>query len=258
MGGYLESKGAFIVSLIDLEGEETPITQERIDSWDDCWKTVNERMNDYAYVPTTFGGRLFQLRRLGEADKTTLLDGLAIEDRAWVEKEMQVVSSRGKRSWFTLLVQIMAWLLFKDEMEQKIEELAKGMDVIGRAKVIKKINITYREKTSKYARIADPTNGEKFCVEGGIKSTNAMNEQPGLHNAAHRVVYRWLLKEIAEHMLDEMPPLASVCTYADNPTFMYSDVKLGRSLSTIEKAKCPWWLDMVKNHVPDEELELFQ
>ncbi|KAI5074410.1 hypothetical protein GOP47_0010371 [Adiantum capillus-veneris] len=59
-------------------------------------------------------------------------------------------------------------------------------------------------------------------------------------------------------MLDEMPPLASVWTYADNPTFMYSDVKLGRSLSTIEKAKCPWWLDMVKNHVLDEELELFQ
>ncbi|MCO5607402.1 hypothetical protein L7F22_061598 [Adiantum nelumboides] len=47
------------------------------------------KMNDYAYVPTTFGDRLFQLRRLGKADKTTLLDGLAIEDRAWVEKEMQ-------------------------------------------------------------------------------------------------------------------------------------------------------------------------
>ncbi|KAI5074355.1 hypothetical protein GOP47_0010316 [Adiantum capillus-veneris] len=269
----------------------------------------------------------------------------------------------------------MTWLLFKDEMEQKIEELAKGMDETGRAKVIKKMEITYRGKTSKYARIADPANGEKFwcatlslpwhepsahiaieeklnmignacitdvdkahivklldssqvsirsleflpndkakvrdwlhmyclwlqvnqyglgllldiqntdrvrlplehrfnnfvmlcrrkyfnrafcVVEGGIKSTNAMNEQPGLHNATRRVVYRWLLKEIAQHMLDEMPPLASVWTYADNPTFMYSDVKLGRSLSTIEKAKCPWWLDMVKNHVPDEELELFQ
>ncbi|KAI5067571.1 hypothetical protein GOP47_0018099 [Adiantum capillus-veneris] len=319
--------------------------------------------------------KLFQLRRLGEADKTTLLDGLSIEDRAWVEKEMQVVSSRGKRSWFTLPVQIMTWLLFKDEMEQKIEELAKGVAETGRAKVIKKMEITYRGKTSKYARIADPANGEKFwcatlslpwhepsahiateeklnmignacitdadkahivklldssqvsirsleclpndkakvrdwlhmycfwlqvnqyglgllldiqnadrvrlplehrfsnfvmlcrrkyfnrafrVVEGGIKSTNAMNEQPGLHNATRRVVYRWLLKEIAQHMLDEMPPLASVWTYADNPTFMYSDVKLGRSLSTIEKAKCPWWLDMVKNHVPDEELELFQ
>ncbi|KAI5077410.1 hypothetical protein GOP47_0007234 [Adiantum capillus-veneris] len=61
-------------------------------------------------------------------------------------------------------------------------------------------------------------------VEGGIKSTNAMNEQPGLHNTTRRVVYREIVQ----------------------------------SLSTIEKAKCPWWLDMVKNHVPDEELELFQ
>ncbi|MCO5547631.1 hypothetical protein L7F22_001082 [Adiantum nelumboides] len=156
------------------------------------------KMNDYAYVPTTFGDKLFQLRRLGEADKTTLLDGLAIEDRAWVEKEMQVVSTWGKRSWFTLPVQIMTWLLFKDEMEQKIEELAKGMDE------------------------TDGTQGD------------------------------------CKRMLDEMPPLASVWTYVDNPTFMYSDVKLGRSLSTIEKAKCPWWLDMVKNHVPDKELELFQ
>ncbi|MCO5557549.1 hypothetical protein L7F22_011115 [Adiantum nelumboides] len=69
---------------------------------------------------------------------------------------------------------------------------------------------------------------------------------------------RWLLKEIAQHMLDEMPPLASVWTYANNPTFMYFDVKLGRSLSTIKKSKCSWWLDMVKNHVPDEELELLQ
>ncbi|KAI5067919.1 hypothetical protein GOP47_0016264 [Adiantum capillus-veneris] len=411
MGGYLESKGAFTVSIIDLEGEETPITQERIDSWDDCWKTINERFERSLDLETEWGpylkgkmvhdldgnnrlhawmecirqgfendlsrhcsvvyhflqfaktdvgelmfslarlNKLFQLRRLGEADKTTLLDGLSIKDRAWVEKEMQ------------------------DEMEQKIEELAKGMDETGRAKVIKKMEIPCRGKTSKYARIADPANGEKFwcatlslpwhepsahiateeklnmignacitdvdkahilklldssqvsirsleclpndkakvrdwlhmycfwlqvnqyglgllldiqnayrvrlplehrfsnfvmlcrrkyfnrafrVVEGGIKSTNAMNEQPGLHNATRRAVYRWLLKEIAQHMLDEMPPLASVWTYADNPTFMYSDVKLGRSLSTIEKAKCPWWLDMVKNHVPDEELELFQ
>ncbi|KAI5065026.1 hypothetical protein GOP47_0019721 [Adiantum capillus-veneris] len=397
MGGYLESKGAFTVSIIDLEGEETPITQERIDSWDDCWKTINERFERSLDLETEWGpylkgkmvhvldgnnrlhawmecirqgfendlsrhcsvvchflqfaktdvgelmsslarlNKLFQLRRLGEADKTTLLDGLSIEDRAWMEKEMQVVSSRGKRSWFTLPVQIMTWLLFKDEMEQKIEELAKGMDETSRAKVIKKMEITYRGKTSKYARIADPANGEKFwcatlslpwhepsvhiateeklnmignaCIidvdkahivklldssqvsirsleclpndkakvsnfvmlgrrkyfnrafrvlEGGIKSTNAMNEQPRLHNATRRVVYRWLLKEIAQHILDEIPPLASVWTYGDNPTFMYSDVKLGRSLSTIEKAKCPWWLDMVKNHVPDEELELFQ
>ncbi|KAI5061871.1 hypothetical protein GOP47_0022410 [Adiantum capillus-veneris] len=26
----------------------------------------------------------------------------------------------------------------------------------------------------------------------------------------------------------------------------------------MEKAKCSWWLDMVENHLPDEELELFQ
>ncbi|MCO5595071.1 hypothetical protein L7F22_049108 [Adiantum nelumboides] len=58
----------------------------------------------------------------------------------------------------------MTWLLFKDEMEQKIEELGKGMDEICRAKVIKKMEITYRGKTSKYARIADPTNEEKFWI----------------------------------------------------------------------------------------------
>ena len=55
-------------------------------------------MHDYAFVPTTFGDKLFQLRRLGEADKTTLLSCLDDEDKAWVDKEMQAFSSRGKRS----------------------------------------------------------------------------------------------------------------------------------------------------------------
>lgn len=119
-------------------------------------------MHDYAYIPTTFADRLFQLRRLGEADKTTLLSCLDDEDKAWVGKEMQAFSTRGKRSWFTLPVQIMTWLIFKDEMENKIEEARKGMDEASKEKVIRKTEVTYRGKTSKYVRIADPANGEAF------------------------------------------------------------------------------------------------
>lgn len=79
------------------------------------------RMNDFAYVPTTFGDKLFQLRKLGESDKSTLLSYLDDEAKAWVETELRTLDGRGKKSWFSLPIQILAWLVFKDDMEQKIE-----------------------------------------------------------------------------------------------------------------------------------------
>ena len=60
------------------------------------------RMHDYAFVPTSFGDRLFQLRRIGESDKTTLLAELDDEDKAWLENEMKKCPTRGKKSWFSV------------------------------------------------------------------------------------------------------------------------------------------------------------
>lgn len=121
------------------------------------------RTHDYAFVPTTFGDRLFQLRRLGESDLTTLMAHLDNEDKLWVEREMQSASTRGRPSWLHLPIQIMTWLLFKDEMEQKIDEASNGpLAESTREKVTRKIEVLYRGKTSKYARIADPSNGEAF------------------------------------------------------------------------------------------------
>lgn len=40
-------------------------------------------MNDFAYVPTTFGDELFQLRKLGEFDKSTLISYLDDEAKVW-------------------------------------------------------------------------------------------------------------------------------------------------------------------------------
>ncbi|KAI5059044.1 hypothetical protein GOP47_0025363 [Adiantum capillus-veneris] len=182
---------------MDLEGEETPLTLEREESWDEHWRTVNQRfeeylaldpdwgpylsrkvvhildgnnrhnawmdcistgdlsmhfcvlckfyvferrdvgelmfslsrlnkMHDYAFVPITFGDHLFQLRRLGESDLTTLMAHLNNEDKLWVEREMQSASTRGRPSWLHLPIQIMTWLLFKDEMEKKIDEASNG------------------------------------------------------------------------------------------------------------------------------------
>lgn len=71
------------------------------------------RMHDYAFVPTTFGDRLFQLRRIGESDKTTLLAELDDEDKAWMENEMKKCPTRGKKSWFSVPINILAWLVFK-------------------------------------------------------------------------------------------------------------------------------------------------
>lgn len=57
----------------------------------------------------------------------------------------------------------MTWLLFKDEMEQKIDEASNGpLGESTREKVTRKIEVLYRGKTSKYARITDPANGEAF------------------------------------------------------------------------------------------------
>lgn len=47
-------------------------------------------------------------------------------------------------------------------MEMKIEDKAKGMDVDGRAKVIREVEILYKNRVGKFARIADPANGEYF------------------------------------------------------------------------------------------------
>ena len=44
-------------------------------------------------MPTTFGDHLFQLRRLGESDLTTLMAHLDNEDKLWVEREMQSASA---------------------------------------------------------------------------------------------------------------------------------------------------------------------
>lgn len=124
------------------------------------------RTHDYAFVPTTFGDRLFQLRRLGESDLTTLMAHLDNEDKLWVEREMQSASSRGRPSWLHLPIQIMTWLLFKDKVEEKIDEASNGpLSKSSRENVTRKIEVLYRGKTSKYARIADPSNGEAFwCV----------------------------------------------------------------------------------------------
>lgn len=70
-------------------------------------------MHDYAFVPTTFGDRLFQIRRIGESDKTTLLAKLDDEDKAWMENEMKKCPTRGKKSWFSVPINILAWLVFK-------------------------------------------------------------------------------------------------------------------------------------------------
>lgn len=114
-------------------------------------------------MPTTFGDRLFQLRRLGESDLTTLMAHLDNEDKLWVQREMQSVSIRGRPNWFQLPIQIMTWLLFKDEMEQKIDEASNGpLAESTRENVTRKIEVLYRGKTAKYARIADPSNGEAF------------------------------------------------------------------------------------------------
>ena len=56
------------------------------------------RMHDYAFVPTSFGDRLFQLRRIGESNKTTLLAELDDEDKAWLENEMKKCPTHGKKS----------------------------------------------------------------------------------------------------------------------------------------------------------------
>lgn len=70
-------------------------------------------MHDYAFVPTTFGDRLFQIRRIGESDKTTLLAELDDEDKAWMENEMKKCPTHGKKSWFSVPINILAWLVFK-------------------------------------------------------------------------------------------------------------------------------------------------
>lgn len=41
MGGYVESKGGFTVSILDLEGEETAVTEEHINSWSELWRQAN-------------------------------------------------------------------------------------------------------------------------------------------------------------------------------------------------------------------------
>lgn len=46
LGGYIESMGDFIVSIMDLEGEETTLTQEREESWDEHWRNVNQQFEE--------------------------------------------------------------------------------------------------------------------------------------------------------------------------------------------------------------------
>lgn len=89
--------------------------------------------------------------------------------------------------------------------------------------------------------------------------------------------------------MDGLPPLASVWLCVDNQSYMYADLKLGRvsdsifhiesmiekhvhieaklflsmfvikqAMSSMESRFCPWWLDLEKNHVPEEELELYR
>ena len=55
MGGYIESKETFTVSIIDLELEETPLTQERIDYLDECWKIVNQRFDESLQIEPEWG-----------------------------------------------------------------------------------------------------------------------------------------------------------------------------------------------------------
>ena len=58
MGGYIESKGAFTVSVMDLDGEETPLTQDIIDSWDDHWRMVNDRFEQSLILESEWGSYL--------------------------------------------------------------------------------------------------------------------------------------------------------------------------------------------------------
>ncbi|KAI5081598.1 hypothetical protein GOP47_0001341 [Adiantum capillus-veneris] len=125
---------------------------------------LNKR-NEFSFVPATFGDILFQLRNLGESDKSTLFSYLEEEDKAWVESKMRIQRGLGKKSWFLLPIQIMTWLIFKDDMEQKIEDQPKGLlidDKCSRDKIIRNMETLYRGKTSKFARIANPSNGEQY------------------------------------------------------------------------------------------------
>ena len=110
-----------------------------------------------------------------------------------------------------------------------------------------------------------------------------------MHTYFLALACRWLLLEIEEHQLDGIPPLASVWLCVDNQTYMYVDLKLGRvsdlvchiesmiekhvlieddlclpmfvieqAMSNLESRFCPWWLDLERNHVPEEELELYR
>ena len=55
LGGYIESMGAFTVSIMDLEGEETPLTQERDESWDEHWRTVNQQFEESLALDPDWG-----------------------------------------------------------------------------------------------------------------------------------------------------------------------------------------------------------
>ncbi|KAI5060919.1 hypothetical protein GOP47_0023424 [Adiantum capillus-veneris] len=43
----------------------------------------------------------------------------------------------------------------------------------------------------------------------------------------------------------------------DQLVYMYQDVKVGRHLSEVETRQCPWWLDLLGQWAPEEELELY-
>ena len=60
LGGYIESMGAFTISIMELEGEETPLTQEREESWDEHWRIVNQQFEESLALDPDWGPYLSQ------------------------------------------------------------------------------------------------------------------------------------------------------------------------------------------------------
>lgn len=69
--------GAFTVSITHLEGEETPLTREREESWDEHWRTVNQRFEESLAFDPNWGPYL-------SGKMVHILDGNN-RHRAWMD-----------------------------------------------------------------------------------------------------------------------------------------------------------------------------
>ncbi|KAI5067232.1 hypothetical protein GOP47_0017760 [Adiantum capillus-veneris] len=193
--GYMQEKGAFIVSVWTCKKEVSALTGEIKENWDPFWIEVNEEfeselrkdislqrmnlMNTHALVSCNLRDDIVNTTHICVVDHEVYLKGLPMQDQALIA-EVRRKYSKGAEPWYPLTRRYLARLVYdvkmSKEKDKRLDQLRHSLSEKELKKHEKQIQqdltTKFSDKIGKLLNIVDPNLGTDWLAKVmGLNST---------------------------------------------------------------------------------------